>query len=99
MTSTTLAGIIGNLELLERRLVQGRPSGYERYIGAAQDSARRASALAQRLLAFSRRQTLDPKPTNANKLIAGMEELIRRTVGPSVQLEIVGAGGSLANQG
>jgi hypothetical protein len=55
--------------------------------------------LAQRLLAFSRRQTLDPKPTNANKLIAGMEELIRRTVGPSVQLEIVGAGGSLANQG
>jgi PAS domain S-box-containing protein len=88
-----LAGIVGNLELLERRIAQGRQAGIERYIGAAQDSARRAAALTQRLLAFSRRQTLDPKPTNVNKLIAGMEELIRRTAGPSVQLEIVGAGG------
>jgi hypothetical protein len=88
-----LAGIAGNLELLERRLAQGRPAGIERYINAAQDSARRATALTQRLLAFSRRQTLDPKPINVNRLIGGMEELIRRTTGPSVELEIVGAGG------
>ena len=77
-----LAGISGSLELLERRLAEGRFSGLERYIIGAQSSARRAAALTQRLLAFSRRQTLDPKPTNINRLISGMEELIRRTVGP-----------------
>ena len=88
-----LAGISGSLELLERRLAEGRYSGFERYILGAQCSARRAAALTQRLLAFSRRQTLDPKPTNINRLIGGMEELIRRTVGPSVEVEIVGAGG------
>ena len=88
-----IAGISGSLELLERRLAEGRYSGFERYILGAQSSARRAAALTQRLLAFSRRQTLDPKPTNINRLIGGMEELIRRTVGPSVEVEIVGAGG------
>jgi CheY-like chemotaxis protein len=45
------------------------------------------------LLAFSRRQTLDPKPTNVNRLISGMEDLIRRAVGPSIELEVIGAGG------
>jgi PAS domain S-box-containing protein len=88
-----LGGISGSLELLERRLSEGRFSGLERYIIGAQDSARRAAALTQRLLAFSRRQTLDPKSTNVNQLISGMEELIRRTVGPSVEVEVVGAGG------
>jgi len=88
-----LAAITGSLELLERRMSQGRLGGVERYIGAAQGAARRAAALTQRLLAFSRRQTLDPKPTNVNKLIGGMEELIRRTVGPMVAVEVVGSGG------
>jgi PAS domain S-box-containing protein len=88
-----LAGISGSLELLERRLAEGRFGGLERYIIAAQSSARRAAALTQRLLAFSRRQTLDPKPTNINQLISGMEDLIRRTAGPSVEVEVVGAGG------
>jgi PAS domain S-box-containing protein len=88
-----LAGISGSLELLERRLGQGRTAGIERYIDAAQGSTRRAAALTQRLLAFSRRQTLDPKPTDVNKLINGMEDMIRRTVGPAVPLEVVGAGG------
>jgi PAS domain S-box-containing protein len=88
-----LAGISGSLELLERRIGQGRIAGIERYIDTAQGSTRRAAALTQRLLAFSRRQTLDPKPTDVNKLISGMEELIRRTVGPAIQLEVVGAGG------
>ena len=55
--------------------------------------ARRAATLTQRLLAFSRRQNLDPKPINANKLISEMEELIRRTAGPSTDVEVVGAGG------
>ncbi|MDT9600610.1 PAS domain S-box protein [Sphingosinicella rhizophila] len=88
-----LAGISGNLELLELRLGQGKTSGLDRYIGNAQDGARRAAALTQRLLAFSRRQTLDPKAIDMNALIAGMEELIRRTVGPAVHVEVVGAGG------
>ena len=88
-----LAGISGSLELLDNRLKQGRIVGTERYIGMAQESARRAASLTQRLLAFSRRQTLDPKPTDVNKLIAGMEELIRRTVGPGIELEVVGAAG------
>ncbi len=88
-----LAGISGSLELLESRIEQGRLAGVERYINAAQSSAQRAAALTQRLLAFSRRQTLDPKPTDVNRLVAGVEDLIRRTAGPSVTLEVVGAGG------
>ncbi len=88
-----LAGISGSLELLESRMAQGRLAGVERYITAAQGSARRAAALTQRLLAFSRRQTLDPKATDINRLIAGMEDLIRRTVGPAIEVEVVGAGG------
>ncbi|CAN5413214.1 hypothetical protein BH10PSE3_BH10PSE3_20330 [soil metagenome] len=88
-----LAGISGSLELLEKRLGEGRLSGVDRYIEMAQSSTRRAAALTQRLLAFSRRQTLDPKPTDINRLISGMEDLIRRSVGPQVELEVVGAGG------
>ena len=88
-----LAGISGSLELLEKRLGEGRLSGVDRYIEVAQTSTRRAAALTQRLLAFSRRQTLDPKPTDLNRLVAGMEDLIRRSVGPQVELEVVGAGG------
>ncbi|SHG87349.1 hybrid sensor histidine kinase/response regulator [Pollutimonas bauzanensis] len=86
-----LAGISGNLEILETRLAQGRVAGLERYIAGAQGSARRAASLTQRLLAFSRRQTLDPKSTDANRLIAGMEDLIRRTVGPDIDVKIAGA--------
>jgi PAS domain S-box-containing protein len=88
-----LAGISGSLELLEKRIAEGRLAGIDRYIGAAQSGARRAAALTQRLLAFARRQTLDPRPLDANKLIGGMEDLIRRTVGPTVEVEVVGAGG------
>ena len=88
-----LAGISGSLELLEMRIGQGRLDAIPRYVDAAQGAARRAQALTQRLLAFSRRQTLDPKPVNVNRLVAEMEELIRRTVGPTVAMEVVGAGG------
>ena len=88
-----LAGISGSLELLQGRLAEGRLSGADRFINAAQDASRRAAALTQRLLAFSRRQTLDPRPVDVNRLIAGMEDLIRRSVGPDVEVEVVGAGG------
>ncbi|WP_199171760.1 PAS domain-containing protein [Pollutimonas nitritireducens] len=85
-----LAGISGNLEMLEMRLEQGRLSDLDRYISGAQHSARRAAGLTQRLLAFSRRQTLAPKPTDTNRLVADMEDLIRRTVGPDIDVYIVG---------
>lgn len=88
-----LAGIIGSLEIIERRLATGRTEGLDRFITGAQTSAQRAAALTQRLLAFSRRQTLDPKPTDVNRLVFGMEDLIRRTVGPAIKVEVVGAGG------
>ena len=86
-----LAGISGSLELMQTRIGQGRLKDVDRYMGAAQGAAKRAAALTHRLLAFSRRQTLDPKPTDVNRLVAGMEELIRRTVGPTVTIEVVGA--------
>jgi signal transduction histidine kinase/PAS domain-containing protein len=88
-----LAGISGSLELLDKRLSQGRLEGVGRYINVAQESARRAASLTQRLLAFARRQTLDPKVIDANRTIAGMADLLRRSVGPDVQIEVVQAGG------
>jgi PAS domain S-box-containing protein len=88
-----LAGISGSLELMGSRLSQGRVQDVERYLTAAQGAARRAATLTHRLLAFSRRQTLDPKPTDVNRLIGGMEELIQRTVGPAITVETVGATG------
>ncbi|OHV78808.1 histidine kinase [Rhizobium sp. LCM 4573] len=88
-----LAGISGSLEVIERRLSQGRSDGIDRFIRGAQTSAQRAAALTQRLLAFSRRQTLDPKPTDVNRLVFGMEDLITRTVGPAIKVEVVGAAG------
>ncbi|WP_263263872.1 ATP-binding protein [Pseudomonas sp. RIT-PI-S] len=86
-----LAGIIGSLEIVEQRLASGRTDGLERFFKGAQTSALRAAALTQRLLAFSRRQTLAPRPTDVNKLVIGMEELIRRTVGPAIEVEVAGA--------
>ncbi len=77
-----LTGITGSLELLQTRLAQGRLNDLERYITAAQGASRRAAALTHRLLAFSRPQTLDPKATEVDRLVAGMEELIRRTAAP-----------------
>jgi CheY-like chemotaxis protein len=56
-------------------------------------SANRAAALTHRLLAFARRQPLDPKTVNANRLVTGMEELLRRTIGEAIALEVVTAGG------
>jgi PAS domain S-box-containing protein len=88
-----LTGIIGSLELLDTRIRQGRTEDLGRYITAARGAARRAATLTHRLLAFARRQTLDPKPTDVNHLIAGMEELIRRTMGLSIEIEVVGAVG------
>ena len=88
-----LAGISGSLELLDRRISQGRLGGVGRYINVAQESVRRAASLTQRLLAFARRQTLDPKIVDVNRTIASMADLLQRSVGPAVHVEVVQAGG------
>ncbi|WP_246775604.1 ATP-binding protein [Methylobacterium aquaticum] len=82
-----LAGISGSLELMSTRIAQGRLKDVDRYMAAAQGAAKRAAALTHRLLAFSRRQTLDPKATDVNLLVGGMLDLIQRTVGPSVRID------------
>ena len=83
-----LTGISGSLELIGGRIAKGRHEGIERLIVAAQGDARRAAALTHRLLAFSRRQTLDARPTQVNDLVAEIEELIGRTVGPAVAMSV-----------
>lgn len=82
-----LTGISGSLELVRIRSAQGRTADLERYIETAIGSTNRAAALTHRLLAFSRRQTLDPKATDLNRLVQGMEDLFRRTVGPAIRIE------------
>ncbi|KWS21834.1 PAS domain-containing protein [Pseudomonas syringae] len=88
-----LAGISGALELMGTRIEQGRWGEVDKYIVTAQGAAKRAAALTHRLLAFSRRQTLDPQPTDVNRLMKGMTDLIQRTVGPSIVVETLGATG------
>lgn len=82
-----LAGISGSLELMGKRIDQGRLTEIDKYMAAAQDASRRAAALTHRLLAFSRRQTLDPRSTNVEALVDGMIDLIQRTVGPEIHVE------------
>jgi len=82
-----LAGISGGLDLIEIRLRQGRASEVGRYIDGAKAAVGRAAALTHRLLAFARRQTLDPKPTNVNQLVSNMSDLLTHTVGPNIAIE------------
>lgn len=88
-----LTGISGSLELLEKRLPDDANPNLHRYLNAAATSANRAAALTHRLLAFSRRQPLDPKPVDANQLIASMDDLLRRTIGENIQLNMVNGSG------
>ena len=87
-----LAVVIGSLDLLGRRIGTADARA-ARYVTAARDGARRAAMLTQRLLAFSRQQPLKPEPIDVNKLVAGMSELIRGSLGGDVVLETVLAGG------
>ncbi|MFL6693987.1 MAG: ATP-binding protein, partial [Ramlibacter sp.] len=93
-----LGSISGSLQVLRVKLAQGKPGGCEHYIDMGLESVKRAAALTQRLLAFARRQTLDPKATDVNRLLLGMEDLIRRTVGPDVAVEVSGSGGLWATK-
>jgi len=88
-----LQGITGSLELLKLRIEAGRYDNIGRFVTGAITSANRAAALTHRLLAFSRRQPLDPKAVKVNPLVASMEDLLRRTLGERIQIELVLAGG------
>ena len=83
-----LQGITGSLDLVQRRIGQGRLGDLDRFITGAIASANRAAALTHRLLAFSRRQPLDPRPVRVNPLIGSMEELLRRTLGERIDLNL-----------
>ncbi len=93
-----LAAISGSLQVMRVKLERNKPDGLERYVEMGERSVRSAAALTQRLLAFSRRQTLDPKPVDLNRLVASMEDMVRRSAGPSVVVEVVGAGGLWATR-
>jgi PAS domain S-box-containing protein len=84
--------IVGNLETLERNLPPDQ-TRFRRSVDNAMNGARRASTLTQRLLAFSRRQPLDPRVLDLNGLVQGMSDLLHRTLGEDVAVEtIMGAG-------
>jgi PAS domain S-box-containing protein len=88
-----LTGIVGSLDLMQTRLEQGRTENVTRYINAAMTSANRAAALTHRLLAFARRQPLIPKAVDANALVVSLEDLLRRTIGETIDLDIVASAG------
>jgi signal transduction histidine kinase len=88
--------ILGNLELGRREVMDWTNRSQEkvfRYLDSARDGAKKAAKLTERLLAFSRRQPLDPKPIRPNELIAGMSDLLQRAVGENIEIQIVGAAG------
>ncbi len=87
-----LSIVISSLEMLQRRLQKGE-TDFQKYIDAAAEGARRAAVLTSRLLAFSRQQALTPDVLDANKIVAGMSELLQRTLGESIRVETVLAAG------
>src|SRR6185437_9649278 len=91
-----LTVIVGNLETIQRALTSGGaldPDRLARSADYAMRGAERAASLTQRLLAFSRRQPLDPKPVDVGRLVTGMSELLRRSLGEQIAIETVLAGG------
>jgi PAS domain S-box-containing protein len=81
-----LTGILGSLDLVRRRMAAKRPEDIPRFMDAATTSAKRAAALTHRLLAFARRQSLDIRPNDVNRLVASMEDLLHRTLGERIEL-------------
>jgi PAS domain S-box-containing protein len=83
-----LTGVLGALDLIQRRVAAGRVSEIDRYIEAAMSSANRAASLTHRLLAFARRQSLNQCTVDVNHMVMSMEELLRRTIGENIELEV-----------
>jgi PAS domain S-box-containing protein len=82
-----LQGISGALHVIRKRISAGRIGDMDRFIVGAMESADRAASLTHRLLAFARQQPVDPRPLNANDLISSVEELLRRSIGETVQMQ------------
>ncbi len=80
-----LTGILGGIDMARRRISQGRLGDVDRYLNAAVTSGQRAAALTHRLLAFSRRQTLNSRPLDVAALVRSMEDLLRRALGESIR--------------
>ncbi len=87
-----MAVVIGSLNLLKRRIERGEKD-FAKFVDSALDGAERAAGLTHRLLAFARQQPLAPQPVDCNKFVAGISDLLRRTLGESVRVETVLAGG------
>jgi signal transduction histidine kinase/ActR/RegA family two-component response regulator len=87
-----LAVVVSSLDLLARKFLKDDPQAM-RYVDAARNGTQRAAQLTQRLLAFSRQQPLRPEAINANRLVAGMSDLLRHSIGGAIALEAVQAGG------
>jgi len=83
-----LTGIIGSLELLRRRVSRGKLDDLDSLIDLGVTSANRAAGLTHRLLAFSRRQSLDSKPVQINRLVTSMGELLQRSINESIRLDM-----------
>jgi signal transduction histidine kinase len=88
-----LTAISGNIETLQRRLPEGVDDNLQRLAKAALHATARGALMTRRLLAFSRRQPLEPKSVSVNSLIAGMSEILHQTLGETVQIETVLAAG------
>jgi signal transduction histidine kinase len=91
-----LTVVMGNLELAQRQLENWSEASQDRLrrtLAQAMRGAQRGATLTQRLLAFSRRQPLSPKPLDLNKLIGGLSDFLRRSLGETINLQTVGAGG------
>ncbi len=84
-----LAGVAGHLDLMKLRLRMGQTEDLPQRIESALGVTRRAAALTHRLLAFSRRQALDPRPTDVNQLVLSMSELFRHSAGPAHKVRTV----------
>ncbi len=86
--NNVLQVIVGSLNVIERQLAAGRANAIERPLAAIRKASDTASSLTNRMLAFSRRQTLLPRVIEPNNLVAGMEEMLRRTLGPEIDLDL-----------
>ncbi|CAJ0850242.1 two-component system, NtrC family, sensor kinase [freshwater sediment metagenome] len=86
--NNVLQVIVGSLNVIERQIALGRADAIDRPLAAIRKASNAASSLTNRMLAFSRRQTLLPRVIEPNKLVAGMEEMLRRTLGPEINLDL-----------
>src|ERR1700730_8601825 len=84
-----LTGILGSLDIVRKRMAANEPDDVSRFMDAASTCATRAAALTLRLLAFARRQSLDTRPNDINRLVGSMEDLLDRTLGERIELRFI----------